>query len=635
MSDIIALSTYTAVRACGGPIVPIRTNRIDATKAGGVGLLPAPQSKAGTFSNQFLRWGFNNTGMVAMVACGHTLGNVHGENQPLIVDPSSVPPYAAMDSSPTVFDNKVVTEYVGNISTNPLVNGTTAIRYGRTSDKEVFGVDGGQHIRRLADPAFFQSQCQAVFQQMTEVVTSAVKLSANPLTAYDCKPYDVKLFMLDAGKTLGFSGDVRIRTTNRSGISSVQIVYSDRTGTSCPSCTITTASSGTASGFDDTFAFYGFSANISATTSISSFTVLVTHTDGSTESLANGGNGFPVQDLLLLQSPQTCLTGSALTVTAAVRTGQNAIPQLNAITKQYTNTYRPLLNTTSSILTVSNISSSGPYTFYSTTMYLNTTQIGGGTRYNLTLPGTTNSISYQDLTKVSSTCTAMATKPAPSYTSQGCVYDSPSQRTLSRDKLYGGDMTTEVCAAYCKNYLYFGTEYSQECYCGNTLPQGLANSTSCNMPCAGDSTETCGGPNGLSLYQNPVSNMLTAPPTVGNYVFQGCYTDDPAQRTLPSLRTYDQTAMTLDKCAATCSAGGYSYFGTEYAYECYCGDAISGAGTKADLYDCSMTCTGNSAQPCGNANRLTLYATGNSTATLSKKDIKHRRHLMAHLHGHT
>jgi hypothetical protein len=34
MSDLLALGTYAAVRGCGGPSVPLRAGRIDATKAG-------------------------------------------------------------------------------------------------------------------------------------------------------------------------------------------------------------------------------------------------------------------------------------------------------------------------------------------------------------------------------------------------------------------------------------------------------------------------------------------------------------------------------------------------------------------------------------------------------------------------
>lgn len=45
-------------------------------------------------------------------------------------------------------------------------------------------------------------------------------------------------------------------------------------------------------------------------------------------------------------------------------------------------------------------------------------------------------------------------------------------------------------------------EFGQECYCGVVLGNGTTPlaSTSCNMPCKGDSTETCGGRNALNIY---------------------------------------------------------------------------------------------------------------------------------------
>ena len=57
-------------------------------------------------------------------------------------------------------------------------------------------------------------------------------------------------------------------------------------------------------------------------------------------------------------------------------------------------------------------------------------------------------------------------------------------------------MTVEMCATYCsKNYLFFGVEYSGECYCGNSLQSGsvLRPPTECNMVCDGASLEFCGG----------------------------------------------------------------------------------------------------------------------------------------------
>lgn len=64
--------------------------------------------------------------------------------------------------------------------------------------------------------------------------------------------------------------------------------------------------------------FYAFSANLSSTTSISSFTVQITLTSGDVEPYDNNGAGYPVQDSVIFQSPQSCLDGTQLTVTAAV-----------------------------------------------------------------------------------------------------------------------------------------------------------------------------------------------------------------------------------------------------------------------------------------------------------------------------
>lgn len=84
MADMIALGVYSSVRACGGPIIPMRGGRIDATQAGPIGV-PQPQNPIGTFINQFARMGFNTTEMIQMTVCGHTLGGVHGDDFPTIV----------------------------------------------------------------------------------------------------------------------------------------------------------------------------------------------------------------------------------------------------------------------------------------------------------------------------------------------------------------------------------------------------------------------------------------------------------------------------------------------------------------------------------------------------------------------
>jgi hypothetical protein len=71
--------------------------------------------------------------------------------------------------------------------------------------------------------------------------------------------------------------------------------------------------------------FYSFSAPLSVNSSISSFNVIVTSTNGQTETFDNNGVGFPVQDSVILQSSQSCVgatadpNGQNVTLSAAVR----------------------------------------------------------------------------------------------------------------------------------------------------------------------------------------------------------------------------------------------------------------------------------------------------------------------------
>lgn len=66
--------------------------------------------------------------------------------------------------------------------------------------------------------------------------------------------------------------------------------------------------------------FYSFSSTLLSDTSISSFNVIINLVGGGGELHNNNGTGFPVQDSIMLQSPQSCLNQGNLTVVAAVST---------------------------------------------------------------------------------------------------------------------------------------------------------------------------------------------------------------------------------------------------------------------------------------------------------------------------
>lgn len=73
--------------------------------------------------------------------------------------------------------------------------------------------------------------------------------------------------------------------------------------------------------------------------------------------------------------------------------------------------------------------------------------------------------------------------------------------------------------------------------------------------------------------------------------------------------------MTLQTCLQNCT--GFTYWGTEYGSQCYCGDTLASSSTSAPFSECNMVCSGDPYEYCGGSDRLELYSTiATPTATL-------------------
>ncbi|KAL8719332.1 MAG: hypothetical protein Q9225_003653 [Loekoesia sp. 1 TL-2023] len=648
MSDIIAMGIYTSVRSCGGPVVPIKTGRIDATEAGPPGV-PLPQNSLFTFQNQFSRMGFDTTQMIAVTACGHTLGGVHAANFPQIVPPGSAPNDFKLFDSTTKFDEKIASEYVAGKSTDPLIVGPSKAA-GRDSDFKVFNGDGNATITSLADPATFQSTCQAMLQKMIEVVPSGVTLT-DPIVPYDIKPVALQLTLQAGGNEIQFAGEIRVRTTSRpaSQISSVQLVYKDRTGgNDCGTCKISATSKGTAAGFDDSFTFYAFSTRIPSQSSISAFNVLITLTGGGTELYDNNGQGYPIQDNVMLQTPQSCVAGNSLMVSAAVRSPASSANLVLSLKVPRT-VITPALQ--SQTVAMTKQSTVGPYNIVTATYTLDPSQVKT-TKFDVSIDGgssdsfkstgdlgatcqpldstgssstsstssvssssssssrTSSSTTLQTTTKSSSTAASPSSAASPTvsgYAYQGCYTDSVSARVLTGRSTSSSTMSYKSCSTYCSGYTYWGVEYGSQCYCGNAFsnPTSPAPSTDCSTKCGGDPTQVCGAGNRMNLFKSTQQGPTNA--TVPGYTYAGCYTDSTSARVLTG-KYYADNALTIEKCAAACK--GWGIFGAEYGSQCYCGNAFSNPTTKVGEGDCGYTCAGNGMQLCGAGNRLSVYRAG-------------------------
>ncbi|KAJ4290188.1 hypothetical protein N0V88_006697 [Collariella sp. IMI 366227] len=181
----------------------------------------------------------------------------------------------------------------------------------------------------------------------------------------------------------------------------------------------------------------------------------------------------------------------------------------------------------------------------------------------------------------------------------GCFVDQGA-RTLP-DNLLGDDtMTTQKCAAHCANFSYFGVEYGRECWCGNSPPKTPAPASECSFTCAGDDTQLCGAGGRINVWGAP----LPSPATVGDFEYAGCFTDKGDQHSLTGKVTYD-SSMTLEKCAAICSA--YSYFGVEFASQCFCGTELEASAEERPQAECSLRCGGDYNNVCGDADRLNVF----------------------------
>ncbi|KAH9207298.1 hypothetical protein DL95DRAFT_527981 [Leptodontidium sp. 2 PMI_412] len=207
------------------------------------------------------------------------------------------------------------------------------------------------------------------------------------------------------------------------------------------------------------------------------------------------------------------------------------------------------------------------------------------------------------------------------WKSQGCYIDVG--RTLTGGGYTNNTgMTDESCIAYCEKagYIYAGTEYAEECYCGNTLASGSgpAPTADCNVACSGNATEPCGGSNRLNLFWNGQTGPTTNPGP-GLWAFSGCYTEGTTGRALDHGLAVvgGSNNMSVSNCVAACQGAGYSLAGVEYSGECYCDNSIVNGATLAPegVSGCSMLCNGNFSEFCGGSSRLDVYDF-NKTVTL-------------------
>ncbi|KZL64145.1 wsc domain-containing protein [Colletotrichum incanum] len=106
------------------------------------------------------------------------------------------------------------------------------------------------------------------------------------------------------------------------------------------------------------------------------------------------------------------------------------------------------------------------------------------------------------------------------WTSKKCYTDNPSKRILSYKVPSFDKFSAAQCVSKCAGlgYLYAGLEYGSECFCGNSIDNGNTPATSgCDMSCAGNRADMCGGAGRINLYVAPCQGVPGCHINVGLY----------------------------------------------------------------------------------------------------------------------
>lgn len=334
------MSVVVSVGNCQGPQIPARGGRIDATGPGGSGV-PAPDTDLPTTLGFFARSGFNQVDAIKLTACGHTMGSVHSGGFPTVVNSSAITPNDTaggvhLDTTPFVFDDQVVQEYISGTGQmgGPLV---TSFNESSRSDLRLYESDNNATMLELASQGSnFVYTCVTLLQRMIETVPKHVTLS-EVIRPLGIKPVNASLDF-DTHGTLKFSGVIRVSHPNPTG----QLIakYSQvlpSTGNNAPA-SISLKGSGSAKSTTlkpdaevgtsvfGNLVFYPFSLSIQNSESFNSFTISGAGINDKKFEVQAGAFVVPSLTSITLTSSSTVvnITTAALKNSVKAREGYNA-----------------------------------------------------------------------------------------------------------------------------------------------------------------------------------------------------------------------------------------------------------------------------------------------------------------------
>ncbi|KAI8608903.1 WSC domain-containing protein [Chytriomyces sp. MP71] len=191
--------------------------------------------------------------------------------------------------------------------------------------------------------------------------------------------------------------------------------------------------------------------------------------------------------------------------------------------------------------------------------------------------------------------------PPPKVTVVGCFQDSATIQASSK-QVSLSSVTPESCFNACAaaGYTFGGAEFTSQCFCFNSLPPKQLASNQCNMPCSGDSSQTCGGFWAMTVASN---GSVPPPPKV---TVVGCFQDSATIQA--SLKEVSLSSVTQESCYNACAAAGYALGGAEFTSQCFCFNSLPPKQLSAN--QCNMPCSGDASQTCGGSWAMTVVSNG-------------------------
>ena len=329
----------------------------------------------------------------------------------------------------------------------------------------------------------------------------------------------------------------------------------------------------------------------------------------------NNGAGFAVQDSIIYQQPQSCLAGATLNVTAAVR-GTPAAPPTLALTLKVSRgagipTPR-LQNQTVPMVAGNTV---GPYTLYSASATLGAGQ-GANTRFDVTIGSAVDS--FKDTAALGAVCGTLSAGPSTTSTTSTAAASSTTTSATSTTTTADTSTTlTTASSTISTSASSTDTATLSTTASSTTSSTPTTSSTTTAEPTSTTSSTTSASPTSattstisISTSSAPTSTSTSSAPL--GWSPQGCWTEAINARALTGAASASGS-MTNEVCATSCAK--YQYFGTEYASECYCGNALDSTANSTAAAECNMPCSGNAGEFCGAGNRLSLYKNTNYVAT--------------------